>query len=130
MGISCGKQSPTPPPPPPPPQKKKKKGFHERDLHHACFLGKVASTLEVIPRTLAQNCGANVIRTITKLRAKHAEDSDCTFGIDGNTGKITDMKVGATSLKVARAAPCLWLNTRSLYCGHWLAPPFPVGLAS
>ena len=52
----------------------------------------VASTLEVIPRTLSQNCGANVIRTITKLRAKHAEDSECTFGIDGNTGKITDMK--------------------------------------
>lgn len=52
----------------------------------------VASTLEVIPRTLSQNCGANVIRTITKLRAKHAEDTECTFGIDGNTGKITDMK--------------------------------------
>mmetsp|Transcript_35197 Transcript_35197/g.99641 ORF Transcript_35197/g.99641 Transcript_35197/m.99641 type:complete len:340 (+) Transcript_35197:897-1916(+) len=52
----------------------------------------VASTLEVIPRTLAQNCGANVIRTITKLRAKHAEGGDCTFGVDGNTGKIADMK--------------------------------------
>jgi hypothetical protein len=45
----------------------------------------------VIPRTLAQNCGANVIRTLTKLRAKHAEATTestggkaCTFGIDGN----------------------------------------------
>ena len=48
----------------------------------------VGSALEVIPRTLAQNCGANVIRTLTKLRAKHAEQADCTFGIDGNTGLL------------------------------------------
>ena len=53
----------------------------------------VGSALEVIPRTLAQNCGANVIRTITKLRAKHMEGPDSsTFGIDGNTGSIVDMK--------------------------------------
>ena len=54
----------------------------------------VGVALEVIPRTLAQNCGANVIRTLTKLRAKHAEGAvgDCTFGINGNTGKLVDMK--------------------------------------
>ncbi|KAI7839383.1 hypothetical protein COHA_006907 [Chlorella ohadii] len=52
----------------------------------------VGQALEVIPRTLAQNCGANVIRTLTKLRAKHAEAPDCTFGIDGNSGQIVDMK--------------------------------------
>lgn len=52
----------------------------------------VGVALEVIPRTLAQNCGANVIRTLTKLRAKHADSTDCTFGIDGNSGKIVDMK--------------------------------------
>jgi T-complex protein 1 subunit gamma len=41
----------------------------------------VAQGLEVIPRTLAQNCGANVIRTMTKLRAAHAESSEpSTFG--------------------------------------------------
>jgi T-complex protein 1 subunit gamma len=47
--------------------------------------------LEVIPRTLAQNCGANVIRTLTKLRAKHAESpagSPCPFGINGETGEL------------------------------------------
>merc|ERR1740123_2901052 len=33
----------------------------------------LANSLEVIPRTLAQNCGANTIRTLTTLRAKHAE---------------------------------------------------------
>lgn len=52
----------------------------------------VAVALEVIPRTLAQNCGANVIRTLTKLRAKHAEDPQCMFGIDGISGEIVDMK--------------------------------------
>lgn len=52
----------------------------------------VGQALEVIPRTLAQNCGANVIRTLTKLRAKHAEVPGCTFGIDGTTGNIVDMK--------------------------------------
>jgi len=51
---------------------------------------------EVIPRTLAQNCGANVIRTLTKLRAKHAEAAEagqtCSFGINGESGDIVDMK--------------------------------------
>lgn len=48
----------------------------------------VGAALEVIPRTLAQNCGANVIRTLTKLRAKHVEKANCTFGIDGNKGQL------------------------------------------
>ena len=53
----------------------------------------IGAALEVIPRTLAQNCGANVIRTLTKLRAKHAEgDAARTFGIDGERGTIVDMK--------------------------------------
>jgi T-complex protein 1 subunit gamma len=46
----------------------------------------VGQALEVIPRTLAQNCGANVIRTLTKLRAKHAENPTCTYGINGKHG--------------------------------------------
>ncbi|CAH0399534.1 unnamed protein product [Chilo suppressalis] len=52
----------------------------------------VATALEIIPRTLAQNCGANTIRTLTALRAKHAASTgNCTFGIDGDTGEIRDM---------------------------------------
>ena len=31
-------------------------------------------------------------RTLTKLRAKHAETATSTFGIDGLTGQIADMK--------------------------------------
>nr|QBH73649.1 chaperonin [Aphelinus abdominalis] len=51
----------------------------------------VAQALEIIPRTLAQNCGANTIRTLTALRSKHAT-SGHTWGIDGNTGSLVDMK--------------------------------------
>ncbi len=51
----------------------------------------VADAMEVIPRTLVQNCGGNPIRVLTALRAKHVEGSH-TFGIDGDTGKVVDMK--------------------------------------
>lgn len=54
----------------------------------------IAQALEIIPRTLAQNCGANTIRTLTTLRAKHAAQGNslCTWGIDGETGQLVDMK--------------------------------------
>merc|ERR1719308_693749 len=55
----------------------------------------VASALEIIPRTLTQNCGANTIRTITALRAKHAheQEKNVNWGINGETGEIADMAV-------------------------------------
>jgi len=54
----------------------------------------VAEALEVIPRTLSQNCGAKTIRVITELRAKHAQDpiKNANWGINGTTGEIVDMK--------------------------------------
>ena len=58
----------------------------------------VAHALEIIPRTLAQNCGANTIRTLTALRARHAGHAAgalSTAGIDGETGEIVDMAVRA-----------------------------------
>lgn len=51
----------------------------------------VAEAMEVIPRTLVQNCGGNAIKTLTQLRAKHAA-GEHTFGIDGEAGKVVDMK--------------------------------------
>jgi T-complex protein 1 subunit gamma len=70
----------------------------------------VADAMEVIPRTLAQNSGGNVIRVLTELRvsfffllpflnfpfypslqAKHANGEN-SWGINGETGKIVDMK--------------------------------------
>lgn len=51
--------------------------------------------IEIIPRTLAQNCGANTIKTLTALRAKHANHTDttkpCMWGIDGETGELVEM---------------------------------------
>lgn len=52
----------------------------------------VCKALEVIPRTLIQNCGANAIRTLTALRAKHATEGSATWGVDGDSGKVVDMK--------------------------------------
>jgi len=52
----------------------------------------LARSFEVIPRTLIQNCGANIIRTLTALRAKHAQEGNSTWGVDGNSGEIVDMK--------------------------------------
>jgi T-complex protein 1 subunit gamma len=53
----------------------------------------VADAMEVIPRTLVQNAGASPIRVLTKLRAKHAEGvKGSTWGIDGDTGLLVDMK--------------------------------------
>jgi len=51
----------------------------------------VADALEVIPRTLIQNCGASTIRTITALRAKHAVAGNTSWGVDGESGEIVDM---------------------------------------
>ena len=52
----------------------------------------VAFALEVIPRTLAQNCGGDVVRLLTELRAKHSKEGGEFFGIDGNKGVITDVR--------------------------------------
>jgi len=52
----------------------------------------VVQALEVIPRTLAQNCGANIIRTLTALRSKHAAPDGLYFGINGENGNIVDMR--------------------------------------
>mmetsp|Transcript_27393 Transcript_27393/g.74884 ORF Transcript_27393/g.74884 Transcript_27393/m.74884 type:complete len:547 (+) Transcript_27393:120-1760(+) len=56
----------------------------------------VGDALEVIPRTLAQNCGVSVIRTITALRQRHASareagDLKCAVGVNGITGELADM---------------------------------------
>lgn len=40
--------------------------------------------MEIIPRTLAANCGGDVVRLITDLRARHSDANGVFFGIDGN----------------------------------------------
>ena len=49
----------------------------------------------MIPRTLAQNAGSDVVRVMTQLRAKHAKrdvEDGKFFGIDGEKGTIADMR--------------------------------------
>lgn len=78
----------------------------------------VADALEVIPRTLIANAGASPIKLLTQLRAKHAEGQH-TFGVDGELGKVVDMKhlgvwepqaVKLQSLKTAVESACLLLR--------------------
>jgi T-complex protein 1 subunit gamma len=52
----------------------------------------VADALEVIPRSLAHNCGADVVRLMTDLRSRHATSSGLNWGIDGNAGVVADVK--------------------------------------
>jgi T-complex protein 1 subunit gamma len=86
----------------------------------------LAISLEVIPRTLIQNCGANVMRTITQLRAKHAGGKNQTFGVDGETGAIRDVRefnllesysVKVQTLKTAVEAACMLLRVDQIVSG-------------
>merc|ERR1719316_911833 len=52
----------------------------------------VADALEVIPRSLAHNCGSDVVRVMTDLRARHGQPGGLSWGIDGNKGTVTDVK--------------------------------------
>lgn len=51
----------------------------------------VALAFEVIPRTLIQNCGVDVVKTLTSLRAKHASGSSST------SATATSTATGASS---------------------------------
>lgn len=54
----------------------------------------IASAMEIIPKILAQNCGANVIKTLNELRMKHDKPDGQNIGIDGVTGKVIDVSLG------------------------------------
>ena len=82
--------------------------------------------LEVIPRTLAANCGANVVRIVTDLRARHHTAEGFYWGIDGIKGVIVDMRekkiieplaVKAQALKTAIEAACMILRVDDVVSG-------------
>jgi T-complex protein 1 subunit gamma len=88
----------------------------------------VAQALEVIPRTLAQNCGANVIRLLTELRTKHSsgEKNAHCWGVNGTTGVAVDMNqlqvwepyvVKTQTLKTAVESACLILRIDDVVSG-------------
>ena len=94
---------------------------------------EVANALQVIPRTLVQNCGGNSIKVLTELRvkvfltqAKHAIGNNSSYGIDGTTGKVVDMKeygiwepfaVKSQTLKTAIESACLLLRVDDIVSG-------------
>lgn len=53
----------------------------------------VSTAIEIIPRTLINNCGQQPIKILTQLRAKHTSKDEHAhyYGINGNTGEIVDM---------------------------------------
>jgi chaperonin GroEL (HSP60 family) len=91
----------------------------------------VAEAMEVIPRTLIQNAGASPVRVLTALRAKHAEGGS-TWGIDGDTGKLADMKEygvwepEAVKLQSIKTAIEVCSDNRSIRCNStnlFTSPP-------
>jgi T-complex protein 1 subunit gamma len=90
--------------------------------------GSFAQAMEVIPRTLLQNCGGDVVRQLTELKAKHAKapKENASWGIDGNKGVIADMEevgvwepyeVKAQTLKTAAEAATLLLRVDDILSG-------------
>lgn len=77
---------------------------------------------------MAQNCGADVVRVLTELRAKHSatDGSGVFFGINGNTGKIENMKdaeiwdpiaVKQQTFKTAIESACMLLRIDDIVSG-------------
>jgi T-complex protein 1 subunit gamma len=110
---------------------------HVSGIQQAPFLA-VADALEIIPRTLLQNCGvSSVIRKMTQLRAKHAaaaatasaaDDGSrrCTWGVNGETGELVDMQeygiwepvsVKMQTIKTAIESACMILRIDDIVSG-------------
>ncbi|MCX8196842.1 MAG: TCP-1/cpn60 chaperonin family protein [Candidatus Micrarchaeota archaeon] len=51
-----------------------------------------AESLEIVPRTLAENAGMDAIDALVNLRAKHKKEGGEHFGIDVHNSTIADMK--------------------------------------
>ncbi|KDD74523.1 hypothetical protein H632_c1255p0 [Helicosporidium sp. ATCC 50920] len=86
----------------------------------------VAAAMEIIPRTLAANCGAKVIRVLSELRAQHAASDKRCHGVNGNSGQVEDMKaagvwepyvVKTQTLKTAIEAATLLLRIDDIVSG-------------
>mmetsp|Transcript_40482 Transcript_40482/g.62264 ORF Transcript_40482/g.62264 Transcript_40482/m.62264 type:complete len:546 (+) Transcript_40482:142-1779(+) len=109
----------------------RKQGQALQGIQQGPFMA-VGDAMEVIPRTLAQNCGVSVIRTITELRAKHAaaaadgSDKKCHIGINGVTGALVDMNdygvwepfsVKVQTIKTAIENACMILRIDDVVSG-------------
>jgi len=95
----------------------------------------IGSAFEVIPRTLAQNCGANVVRLMNDIRTKHysaltdakaGATPNYNWGVNGNTGELADMSeigvwepycVKTQTVKTAIESACLILRIDDVVSG-------------
>ncbi|KAH8344323.1 hypothetical protein KR084_009693 [Drosophila pseudotakahashii] len=65
-------------------------------IYNSLIKSFTASTEFSSNDVVSLNCGANTIRALTALRAKHASHTGegvCAWEIDGETGEIVDMNV-------------------------------------
>jgi len=85
----------------------------------------VGAAMQVIPKQLANNCGANVIRLMADLRAKHWNGQH-NWGVNGITGEAADMEklliwdpyvVKTQTLKTAIESSCLILRIDDVVSG-------------
>ena len=98
----------------------------------------VGAALEVVPRTLAQNAGADVVRVLTELRASKSGGRNPMLGIDGSTGKVADMQalgildpfaVRTQVIKASIEAACMLLRIDDILSGMKVRPPSRPALA-
>jgi len=91
----------------------------------------VGIAFEVIARTLAENCGADVVRLLTELRAKHAKGENPNLGIDGEKGTLVDMaelgvwdpyEVKVQTIKTAIESAAMLLRIDDIVSGVSSAP--------
>ena len=87
----------------------------------------VAKAFEVIPQTLAQNCGANVTHVMNELRSRHQNAPQGErWGINGLSGEIADvtelrivepLEVKLQCFKTAVEASCIMLRIDDVISG-------------
>jgi thermosome len=97
---------------------------------------KFAEALEVIPLSLAENAGMDVIDALTELRSKQSRGSH-SYGIDARSGKVADMfkldivdplAVKEQVIKSATEAACMILRIDDVIASSKSSgPPGPPG---
>jgi len=86
--------------------------------------------LEVIPRTLIQNAGGDVVRLLGELKAKHAAGDNASWGIDGIKACLVDqvasgahggvwetLTVKSQTIKTAIESACMILRVDDIVSG-------------
>ena len=94
-----------------------------------------ANSLEVVPKTLAENAGLDPIDVLAELRAKHEEGLK-TYGIDVLTGKVRDMseigvleplRIVKQAVKSATEAAVMILRIDDIVASRQSEPGAPSG---